>query len=453
MIDTVGQDLIIRGGRLIDPANGRDTVGDLVVRDGRIVSAGQDDIGSAPTIDATGFLLAPGFVDLHCHLREPGQEYRETIASGTRAAARGGYTTVCCMPNTEPAIDTRAVVEYIQRVARADGVIRVLPIGTITRGRQGKELAEMAELADAGVVGFSDDGSPVADASLMRHALDYASAFGLPVIDHCEEPSLSKAAVMHEGWVSNVLGLPGQPAAAEEILVARDLLLAELTGSHVHIAHISSAGAVELVRAAKARGVPVTAEVTPHHLFLTHEAVAGGALGAPYDTNARVNPPLRTAEDVAACIAGLADGTIDCVATDHAPHALTDKLCEFDKAAPGISGIETAMSVLLTLVRDGKLDLTLALRRMSFDAVRAFHLDRGDLAGLGTLSPGAPADLVLLSPNDEWTVDPSKFVSLGKNSPLAGTRLAGHVRATIAAGSVVYADEQIAARESAGRNG
>jgi dihydroorotase len=446
--NALAKDLVIRGARLIDSAGGRDGVGDVTVREGRIASVGPSEAHTSRSLDARGLVLAPGLVDLHCHLREPGQEYRETIASGTRAAAHGGFTTVCCMPNTEPAIDTRAVVEYIQRASRADGLVRVLPIGAITRGRKGTELAEMAELAAAGVVGFSDDGSPVADAALMRHALDYASAFGLPVIDHCEEPSLSKATVMHEGWVSNVLGLPGQPAAAEEILVARDILLAELTGSHVHIAHISCAGAVELVRAAKARGVRVTAEVTPHHLFLTHEAVAGGGQRPAYDTNARVNPPLRTPEDVDACLAGLLDGTIDCIATDHAPHALTDKLCEFDKAAPGISGFETALGIALTLVREGRLDLTLALRRMSFDAVQAFHLDRGDLAGLGTLAAGAPADFVIFDPDDEWTVDPATFVSLGKNSPLAGTPLTGRVVATVAAGTIVYAGDQLASQES-----
>jgi len=447
-----GVDIVIHGARLLDPAGGREAV-DVSVRAGRILSVGSCDEPAALTVEAGGLILTPGLVDLHCHLREPGQEYRETIASGTRAAARGGFTTICCMPNTDPAIDTRSVVEYVQRAAQINGVVRVLPIGAITRGRKGSELAEMGELAAAGVVGFSDDGSPVADAALMRHALDYASAFGLPVIDHCEEPSLSKTAVMHEGWVSNVLGLPGQPAAAEEILVARDILLAELTNSHVHIAHISCAGAVALVRSAKARGVRVTAEVTPHHLFLTHEAVAGDGKRGPYDTNARVNPPLRTREDVEACIAGLVDGTIDCIATDHAPHALTDKLCEFDKAAPGISGFETALGIVLTLVRNGSIDLALALRRMSVDPVQAFHLDRGELAGLATLAPGAPADLVLLDPTDEWTVEPAEFLSLGKNSPLAGTRLTGRAMATIAGGHLVYADERLGLRESVRQDG
>lgn len=447
--------LAIRGARIIDPATGRDSLGDLAILDGRIASdtvgpshAGMALIGSE--LDATGLVLAPGFVDLHCHLREPGQEYRETIATGTRAAARGGYTTICCMPNTEPAIDTRSVVEYVQRTARLDGIVRVLPIGAVTRGRRGEELAEMGELAEAGVVGFSDDGSPVADAALMRHALDYASTFGLPVIDHCEDPSLSSGACMHEGWVSNLLGLVGQPSAAEEMMVARDIMLAELTGAHVHLAHISCAGSVEQIRAAKHRGARVTAEVTPHHLFLTHEAVIGGERRPPYDTNARVNPPLRTREDVDACLQGLVDGTLDCVATDHAPHAITDKLCEFDMAAPGISGIETAAGVLLTLVHRQRLDVALALRRLSSDPVRAFELDRGPLAGLGTLTAGAPADLALIDLDAEWTVEPQQFESLGKNSPLDGASLHGRVVATVAAGRLVFADGSVSARMSGG---
>lgn len=440
-------DIFIRDARIVDPATGRDAIGSVWVRGNRIHALSRPESGvSATKIDAQGLVLAPGFVDLHCHLREPGQEYRETIASGTIAAARGGFTTVCCMPNTEPAIDTRSVVEYVQRTARAEAAVRVLPIGAVTRGRRGTELAEMGEMAEAGVVGFSDDGSPVADAALMRHALDYASAFGLPVIDHCEEPSLSNGTCMHEGWVSNLLGLPGQPAAAEETMVARDIQLAELTGAHVHLAHVSCAGAVELIRAAKGRGVLVTAEVTPHHLFLTHEAVAGDGVRPRYDTNARVNPPLRTAEDIEACIEGLADGTLDCVATDHAPHAVTDKLCEFDQAAPGISGLETAAAVVLTLVQRGRLDLTVALRRMSLDPAHVFRLDRGPLEGLGSIAAGAPADLVILDPDEEWEVDPRQFVSRGKNSPLAGARLRGRVLATIASGKLVYADERLSAR-------
>lgn len=438
-----GQALIIRGGRLIDPANGRDVRADLLVRDGRIAALGDlHDQRAALEIDAGGLIVAPGLVDIHCHLREPGEEYRETIASGTRAAARGGFTTICCMPNTEPPIDTRSVVEYVQRVARIDGAVRVRPIGTITRKRQGKELAEMGELADAGVVGFSDDGNPVADAALMRHALDYASIFQLPVIDHCEDPSLTAGNVMHEGWVSTSLGLRGQPPAAEEIMVARDIRLAELTNARLHLAHLSAAGSIEQVRQAKRRGIPVTAEVTPHHLTLTHEAVLGDSTRPPYDTNARVNPPLRAEADRAACIEGLRDGTIDCIATDHAPHDVTDKLCEFDRAAAGISGLETALGLALSLVHQGALDLGTVLRRMSYDAIKTLRLDNERLQGLGTLAIGAPADLVLIDIDERWTVDSKSFLSRGKNTPVEGRSLQGRAVATIVAGDLAYGDER-----------
>ncbi|MDP2948815.1 MAG: dihydroorotase [Chloroflexota bacterium] len=459
------------GGRILDPGCGLDLTGDVLIREGRIAAVGPDVAaepalsqveGAEHVIDARGLIVCPGFVDLHCHLRDPGFEHKETIETGTRAAARGGFTTVCSMPNTEPPVDSRATVEYILRMARAQGAVRVLPIGCISRGRQGKELAEMGELAEAGVVGFSDDGSPVADAALMRHALEYASAFGLPVIDHCEEPSLSREGVMHEGWVANRLGLRGVPAAAEEAMVARDIALAELTGAHLHIAHVSTAGSVELVRRAKGRGLAVTAEVTPHHLALTHEAVmlggaetpfargesASGGGGLAYDTNARVNPPLRTPADVAACIAGLADGTIDAIATDHAPHAIEDKLCEFDLAAPGISGLETALALCLSLspeanppqagVHEGRLDLATIVYRLTAGPVRAFGLDRGELAGLGSLAVGAPGDVVVFDPQAEWLVEPERFASKGKNTPLAGRRLRGRVVATVCGGRVVY---------------
>lgn len=434
--------LAIRGGRVINPANGLDAVADVLIADGRVAAVGPDaGKEAAQTIDARGLVVCPGFVDIHCHLREPGFEHKETIASGTLAAARGGFTTVCAMPNTEPPIDSAAAVEFVLRTARAQGAVRVLPIACVSKGRAGRELAELAELAEAGAVAFSDDGSPVADAHLMRRALEYASMLGLPVIDHCEDPSLSAAGVMHEGWVAARLGLRGVPAAAEEAMVARDIALAELAGSHVHIAHVSTAGSVELIRAAKARGLPVTAEVTPHHLALTHEAVLLGPGESPgglaYDTNAKVNPPLRTPEDAAALLGGLLDGTIDCIATDHAPHAVEDKLCEFDAAAFGISGLETALGLCLSLVHDGRIDLPALIEKLTAGPARALCLDRR-IEGLGTLSPGAPGDVAVIDPEAEWTVEPERFASKGRNTPLAGRTLKGRVVATVYEGRVVW---------------
>ncbi|HEU4759153.1 MAG TPA: dihydroorotase, partial [Dehalococcoidia bacterium] len=344
-------------------------------------------------------------------------------------------------PNTQPPIDSAAAVEFVLRTARTQGAVRVLPIACVSRGRAGRELADLAELAEAGAVAFSDDGAPVADAHLTRRALEYASMLDLPIIDHCEDPALAAGAVMHEGWVAARLGLRGVPAAAEESMVARDIALAELTGSHVHIAHVSAAGAVELVRRAKARGLPVTAEVTPHHLALTHEAVMLGPGEVPgglaYDTNAKVNPPLRSPEDAAACLAGLLDGTIDCIATDHAPHATEDKLCEFDDAAFGISGLETALGLCLSLAHDGRLPLPRLIEALTAGPVRALGLDCR-VEGLGTLSSGTPGDVTLIDPEAEWTVEPERFASKGKNTPLAGRTLRGRVVATVYEGRVVW---------------
>jgi dihydroorotase len=432
---------LVRNGRVLDPANGIDLArGSVLVEDGRVLAVGADlDANGATVIEAQGLLIAPGFVDLHTHLREPGFEYKENIESGTRAAARGGFTTVCAMPNTEPAIDSRSVVEFILRRVAEAGVVRVLPVGCVTKGRAGKLLAELGELAEAGCVGFSDDGSPVGDAAIMRRALEYASTFDLPVIDHCEDPQLA-GGVMHEGWVSTRLGLKGIPAAAEEGMVARDLLLARQTGAHVHIAHISTAGGVELVRRARAEGVRVTAEVTPHHLALTHELVMGArdATSLAYDSNAKMYPPLRRPEDVVACIEGLRDGTIDAVATDHAPHAVQEKLCEFDAAAFGVTMLETAFGLAMRAVGSGRLSLERLIEALTIGPVRAFNLDR-QVPGLGTLAVGAPADLVLIDPAAEWTVDPADFASKGKNTPLAGQSLRGRVVATVYAGEVVHA--------------
>ena len=433
--------MIIRSGRVVDPALKLDMAADVLIEDGRIVAVdARIDADGARVIDAGGLVVAPGFVDLHTHLRDPGLEYKEDIESGTRAAARGGFTTICAMPNTEPAMDSRSIVEYVLREAAARASVRVLPIGAVSKGRAGKELAELGDLAAAGCVAFSDDGAPVYDALLMRRALEYASTFELPIIDHCEDSALARDAVMNEGWVSTRLGLRGAPAAAEDSAVMRDIALAEATGAHVHIAHVSTRGAIEAVRAAKARGVRVTAEVTPHHLTLTEELVAFGALGGDeliYDTNAKVNPPLRSQDDVDACVAGLADGTIDCIATDHAPHAIVEKLCEFDEAAFGISGLETAFGLCMRLVHEGKISLEMLIERMTIGPVQALGLDR-HVPGIGTLAVGAPADIVLLDPDAEWVVEPERFASKGKNTPLAGVTLRGAVVATIAGGVVVH---------------
>jgi dihydroorotase len=448
----VSERIIIRGGRVIDPASGLDDVRDVLVEDGVIVKIAPSIEASAREIVARGLVVAPGFVDIHTHLRDPGLEYKEDIESGTRAAARGGFTTICAMPNTQPAMDTRSVVEYVLREAAARALVRVLPIGAVTKERAGKELAELGDLASAGCVAFSDDGAPVWDATLMRRALEYASAFELPIIDHCEDPSLSRDAVMNESWVSTRLGLRGAPAAAEETAVTRDIALGEATavtgatGAHVHIAHVSTRGAIEAIRRAKARGVRVTCEVTPHHLTLTDETVAFGALGGDdllYDTNAKVNPPLRSRADVDACAAALADGTIDCVATDHAPHAVIEKLCEFDDAAFGISGLETAFGLCMRLVHGGRISIETLIARMTLAPVRALALDR-HVAGIGALAVGAPADMVVLDPDAEWVVEPERFASKGKNTPLGGVTLRGAVVATIASGRVVHERAEVA---------
>jgi dihydroorotase len=431
--------LLLRNAVTIDPATGTRRVDNLAVIDGRIAHLPDDQI-SDTIIDATGYLALPGFIDIHCHLRDPGFEYKETILSGTTAAARGGYTTICCMPDTDPPIDTGPSVEYVLRAA-ADAPARVLPLGAVTRGRAGEQLAELADLAQAGCVAFSDDGMPMVDAHLLRRALEYASMLKLALIDHCHEPSLSHLAVMHEGWVSTRLGLRGAPSAAEEALVARDIALARETDSHIHFAHVSTAESVEWIRHAKSRGVNVTAEVTPHHLTLTHEAVMMGATGKSltlaYDTNAKVNPPLRTQQDVEACLSGLIDGTIDCIATDHAPHAFEEKYCEFDTAAFGISGLETAFGLCMTLVHQNRLPLETLIERMTLGAVRALALDRG-VPLLGTLREGAPGDIVLIDPDAEWRVDSSQFASKGKNTPLEGMTLRGKVVMTISRGRIVH---------------
>jgi dihydroorotase len=425
--------ILIKGARIIDPSQKMDATGSILIAEGKIAWLGTGNqkppANGYDIIDGKNLIAAPGFIDLHCHLRDPGLEEKETIATGTQAAARGGFTTVCCMPNTEPVIDNRSIVDYVKEKAATEGAVRVLPIGCITRGRKGEALADMGEMAAAGVAAFSDDGSPVMNSRLMRQALDYSLAFDLPVIEHCEDKVLAENGQMNEGIISTRLGLPGIPAAAEESMVARDIALAELTGARLHIAHVSTSGSVDLVRAGKKKGVRVTCEVTPHHLTLTEEKVMG------YDTNAKVNPPLRTQKDIAALIEGLKDGTIDAIATDHAPHTALEKLCEFAYAPFGISILETAFGMVMGLVHAGKIDLNLLISKMTCEPAKIL----GERFGkLGTLEVGSPADIVLIDPDKEWTVDPLTFASKGKNTPLGGVKLKGKVVTTFYQGKIVF---------------
>jgi len=428
--------LLIQGGRIIDPSQGIDEIGNLLIRDGKISwLEGGEIIPPRPRHDvlyAEGMIVCPGFVDLHCHLRQPGFEEKETIATGTRAAARGGFTTVCCMPNTSPPLDSRSTIDYVKSTAANEGAIRVLPIGCISRGRAGEELAELDELASAGVIAFSDDGNPVPKSNLMRQALDCSRDLDLPIIDHCEDTALSRGGVMNEGTISTSLGLPGIPNAAEESMVARDLSLARLTGGRLHIAHATTEGSVDLIRHAKEQGIRVTAEATPHHLTLTEEKVLG------YDTNAKVSPPLRTKSDIQALIKGLNEGVIDIIATDHAPHTEADKQREFALASFGISGFETALGSLMSLVHDGQLTLHTLISRLTSEPARIIKHEK-----LGTLGIGAPADITIFDPDMDWTVDTETFASKGKNTPLAGSVLKGKVMATIAQGKLVYKDDLI----------
>ncbi len=424
--------LLIQNGRIIDPGQGIDRTASLLISGGKISWLGE---ATPPqpeydVLDARGLVICPGFIDLHCHLRQPGFEDKETIATGTTAAARGGFTTICCMPNTSPPLDTRAAIDYVKSTAAAEGVVRVLPIGCISKGREGKELTEMGELASAGAIAFSDDGNPVSSSRLMRQALDYSRAFNLPVIDHCEDTTLSEGGLMNEGIIATRLGLAGIPAAAEETMVARDLALAELTSARLHIAHVSTRGSVELIRRAKKKRINVTSEATPHHLTLTEERVLG------YDTNAKVNPPLRTIEDIAALVDGLNDGTIDIIATDHAPHTLADKLCEFAFAPFGISGFETALGSLMSLVHSGQVSLNTLIARLTCEPARIINQP-------GTLAAGAPADITIFDPDREWVVDTGAFASKGRNTPLAGAMLKGKVMATVFGGKLVYKDVTI----------
>ncbi|MFA5384390.1 MAG: dihydroorotase [Eubacteriales bacterium] len=419
--------LLIKGGTLISPDQKKMFITDVLVADGKIAAFGDNlEMDGAVIIDAGGKLVLPGLIDLHVHLREPGFEDSETIATGTMAAARGGFTSLACMPNTNPVADNSTVISFILNKARREGKVNVFPIGAITAGSKGEELAEMAYLKEAGAVAFSDDGRCVSNAAVMYRAMQYAAMINMPVIAHCEDTRLSAQGAMHEGYYSTLLGLKGIPAAAEEVIVARDLILAKEAGCRLHIAHVSTAGSVQLIRQAKSNGLKVTAEATPHHFTLTDRAVTG------FDTSTKVNPPLRTLEDVNAVRQGLRDGTIDVIATDHAPHAQEKKEVEYDNAPFGISGLETAVGLVWTeLVNAGILSPLEAIEKMTANPARILNIAKGILA------KGADADLTIIDPARTEKVDPARFVSKGRNTPFAGRTLTGVPILTIVGGKIV----------------
>ncbi|MCM8812738.1 MAG: dihydroorotase [Candidatus Omnitrophica bacterium] len=422
--------LLIKQGKIVSHRARRTETADILVDQERIVRIGKKIAARdvQQVIDAQGLPVFPGFVDMHTHLREPGYEYKETIQSGCRAAAAGGFTSVCCMPNTNPPLDNQAAVEFVVRRARECGGVNVFPIGAITRGRLGKELSEIGDLKKSGVVGLSDDGSAVVNAELLRRAMEYASMFDLPILCHCEDPDLAAGGVMHEGKISTVLGLKGIPSIAESIIVARDIALAAYTGARVHICHVSCADSVDRIRRAKRQGVAVTAECCPHHFTLTDEAVSG------YDTATKVNPPLRTRQDVEAIKKGLRDGTIDCIATDHAPHAAVEKDAEYANAPFGIIGLETAFALVISeLVNQDVLTLAQVVEKMAWRPSEILRLGRG------SISEGAPADLTIVDPLQEWTIGREHLFSKSANTPFIGRKVRGKVLYTVANGMPVFA--------------
>ncbi len=437
--------LLVKNGRVIDPASNLDGIRDILIEDGKI-KAIKSKVPACPprrvnrqarqslkfeVIDARGMLVLPGLVDMHVHLRDPGRQDKETIASGTRAAALGGFTTICCMANTDPPIDTPAVVKYVRNKAETEGVVNVYPVGAVTKGREGNILTEMGMMLKEGAVAFSDDGNPILESVVMRRALEYAGQFKVPIISHCEDKSLSHGGAMHKGAISTMIGLPGIPSLSEENMVAREIMLEEEFGQ-VHIAHVSSAKSVDLIRRAKKKGIPVTCETCPHYFSLTEAAVR------EYDTNSKVNPPLKTRADIKAIIKGLKDGTIDAIATDHAPHNIEAKAVEFNQAAFGMVGLETALALVLTkLVGAKALTLKEAVRKMTAAPARILNFSKG------TLKVGADADLIVVDPKSEWIVDHSKFASRSKNTPFGGWKLKGSVLYTIVGGKVVVKDGKL----------
>lgn len=420
--------MLIRGGRVICPAQNLDGPADILVEGGKIARLGSlSGLAADTTIDAAGLIVSPGLIDMHVHLREPGYEEEETIASGAAAAVTGGFTSLCCMPNTDPPIDNEASAEFVFLQATRAGLCNVYPIGSITARRAGKELSEIGQLSRGRAVAFSDDGDCVKNADVMRRALQYAKMFDKPIIDHCEDKDLSGAGVMHSGYVSMVLGLPGIPAASEEVMVSRDIILAQMTGSQLHVAHVSAAGSVEMIRTAKARGVRVTAEATTHHLTLTDDSVR------TFDPDFKMNPPLRTADDVAALRRGLLDGTIDAIVSDHAPHAVEKKQVEFSYAPFGVIGLESSLGVLSTeLVHGGVLGWPQLIRLMTIGPAQVLRLDKG------TLRPGADADITLIDPDKEWVIDVDAFRSKARNCPFRGRKVRGKAVCVIVGGEVKH---------------